>query len=179
MISKVSARLKTCIAVLFLLASHPLHASGMDDRESRLRAAFVYNFASFTQWPSPSASTFQIGVWRDSGAIDAAKVELGGKQVRGAALEIQALTDTGAVKNAQILLIDSDLNAADLGKLLENVNSKPVLTVSRFDSHCSSGVMICFRKDGEKLRFVISKSAVDKSGLKLSSQLLKLAQMLP
>lgn len=174
-----ATRCKLLIAPLFVLASHPLFASGMDDRESRLRAAFVYNFASFTQWPNAAAPTFQIGVWHNAGATEAAKAELSGKQVHGAALEILSLTDAAAARSARIIVIDSDLGSADLGKLLGSLNSKPVLTVSRFDTHCSSGVMICFRKDGEKLRFVVSKSAVDKSGLKLSSQLLKLAQMLP
>lgn len=153
-------------------------AHGADDREARLRAAFVYNFASFTQWPS-TVSTFRIAIWRDAGAAAATKTELRGKQVHGAELEVTALSETSDIKDFRIILIDSDASSADLEKFLEPLMRKPILTVSRIDSHCSTGVMICFYKDGEKLRFAISKSAVERAGLKLSSQLLKLARMLP
>jgi hypothetical protein len=153
-------------------------SSENSDREARLRAAFVYNFASFTEWPdSERQEKFRIGIWKNITANEAAQDELTGKSIKGRSIEVISLNPNVSTAGIKLIIIDSDEGEASLRKFLSGVGMSGTLTVSRFESHCALGVIVCFQKEADKLRFKINKTALDKSGLKMSSQLLKLARI--
>ncbi len=147
------------------------------EREARLRAAFIFNFASFTEWPSTNEQEkFRIAIWKNSSANEAAQKELAGKLIKGKPIEVTSLAGDETTAGVKLIIIDSDSGEAALKKFLAGIGTGPTLTVSRFETHCAQGVIVCFQKEVDKLRFKINKGALDKAGLKMSSQLLKLAR---
>jgi hypothetical protein len=189
---------KVTPVILLILAMGLSHSSAFGDtdklsesRQSHLRAAFIFNFISFIEWPSAAADTakIEVGVWNDEGSLAALIEELSGKKVKGKEINFKAIgaIDSGSaqtnppvqiLQNLRVLTIDSD-NRVALKKLIESVSNLPILTVSRYSEHCSMGIVMCFVIDDGRLRFTIDKKAADKAGLKIGSQLLKLARPAP
>ena len=71
----------------------------------------------------------------------------------------------------------SSSEADHIADVLRRVADKPVLTVSDIDGFAARGGILNFVLRDKKIRFVINVQAADRAGLKLSSRLLKLAEI--
>jgi uncharacterized protein DUF4154 len=141
----------------FLLAlALPLAAMAQESRpgEVQIKAAFLYKFGEFVQWP-PAAfaradAPFAIGVM---GADDVAAA-LGGLHV----------------------LFIGQGDSARLAETLAAVKGQPLLTVTESDNAISHGSMINFVAEDQKVRFDIALPSAERSQLKISSRLLAVAR---
>jgi hypothetical protein len=128
--------------------------------EYEVKAAFLYNFAKFTAWPSPpeqAEDAFTICILGDDPfgpALDLLK----GKPVDGRPVEVRRLTKPG-----------------EIGSLAEKLRDQPVLTVGDGPGFVRSGGMIGFVLSDGRVRFEIGPDRISPTGLTVSSQLLKLA----
>jgi uncharacterized protein DUF4154 len=146
--------------------------------EYQVKAAFLYNFAKFVEWPddafaSPSNALPLCVLGEDpfGRAIDDV---LSGKKVEGRALTLRRLSDARQAKGCRILFVSSSEPRSVLS-VLASVNESGVLTVGESNSAVSEGMIINFILEGSKIRFVINTAAAEREKLRFSSRLLSLA----
>lgn len=163
-----------CTAWLLLtLAAAPAPAAVP---EYQLKAAFLYNFATFTDWPPTAATQMTVCVLgRDpfGAALDA----LNGKTVQGAALSTRRIATTEEARECRVLFIGAE-SGVDLAATLSALKGRPVLTIAEDKNAMRQGAMIGLVSDGERVAFDINTAAARDGGLALSSKLLRLARQL-
>jgi hypothetical protein len=151
------------------------NASDSAEVETRIKAAYIYNFARFVEWPARAGTgSVRIGVLGQGDLASPLAEVIRGKLVNGRAITV---TSVGAVNEAdccEILLIERS-ESKHVREIVQALAGKPVLTVCDGESGFREGVMIAFQLVEESVRFQINQDAAEHAGLKISSQLLKVA----
>jgi len=147
--------------------------------EYQIKAAFLYNFAKFVEWPAAvsqkGSAAFKIGILGDDPfGADIAVIEK--KLVRSKPLKILRANALDELSGCQVIFICASVEPW-LADILERLQGKPVLTVGDTNRFAHQGVMINLINVGNKIRFQINPAAADRVGLKISSQLLRLADI--
>lgn len=145
--------------------------------ESQIKAGIVYNLALAVTWPEGSlaATSFVIGVVGHDDT-DPLLTHLAGKDVRRHALSLLDPVPESALATTQILYISRSEQGRMAG-LLAAVAGRPLLTVSDIDGFCEAGGMVQLRRDRNRIQLRVNRAAAERVGLKLSSQLLKVAEI--
>ena len=154
-------------------------AAAQNATTSEVKAAFLYNFARFTEWPSAAfsspASPFLIGVSGDEILRQTVEVVVKGKVVGGRPLKTRPVKDDKDLAEIQMLFVGG-ASGSRVGELLKALAGQPVLTVGDFDRFCDRGGMINFLVEDNRVRFEIRFDATERAGLKVSSRVLTLAK---
>lgn len=156
----------------FFLGSLVSTFGGEVAKESQIKAAFLYNFTKFVEWP-PSAfassdEPIVIGILGTSPVSDELQNVVRGRKVNGRSLVVVPALSRGGEGTVHVLFV-----AAGAENILE---SRPgVLTVGESDRFAALGGMITFIADAEKVKFAVNLGAAEQAELKISAQLLKLA----
>ncbi|MEY2577761.1 MAG: hypothetical protein QOI49_585 [Verrucomicrobiota bacterium] len=144
--------------------------------EYKLKAAFIYNFAKFVEWPAEKLendnSPLVIGVLGPNPFGDELQNALKGRQINGRPITVRQYDSVEAAKAAHLLFV----NLNDEPKLRRALKEYGVLTVGQSESFTRNGGIITFTSTDNKLRFDINMAAAEQGGLKISAQLQKLAK---
>lgn len=163
------------LAALLLCAPVSSRAEATQSTEYRVKAAFMYNFSRFVQWPS--AANEQTGDFTlcllGEDPFGETLDSLAGKQVRDQVLAIKRLDNLASIDSCRLVFIGH--NSSTLDSILSRMDKKPILTVSDVDGFTDKGGIIQFRLVDNKVRFDINIDAARKAGLNISSKLLSLA----
>jgi hypothetical protein len=153
---------------------------GETSREYQIKAAFLYNFSQFAEWP-PEAfpdkdSPLVIGVLSSldpfGGFLDET---VRNESVQGRRLQVKHFTRVAEMQSCHILYIGQS-EAKRLEQVVETMKGKPVLTVSDITDSVSRGVMIGFVPGRNKIRFKINAAGARAANISLSSKLLRAAE---
>jgi hypothetical protein len=143
-----------------------------------LKAAFLYNFAKFTEWPAdvlPAGAPLVMCVVDDLKLTKALEEATTGRDVEGHALVVRKIELDGPVRSCHLLYAGVDAKAG--GRLIETVKGVPVLTVADLEMFASmGGTANLFVEDG-RIRFAVNLDATNRARLRLSSRLLSLAKL--
>jgi hypothetical protein len=146
--------------------------------EYEIKAAFIFNFARFIEWPSKSFSTttapLVIGILGQNPFHNDLQKTIGAKTVDDHRLVILELNSPSSATNCHIIFISSS-EKPRLAPILQGLKGASVLTVGETDGFTENGGMINFVQEGTKIRFQINNEAATRAGLKISSKLLNLA----
>lgn len=165
-------------AVLSLVAAALLTtqvaSSANEGLEYQVKAAFLFNFLKFVEWPNATGdSPWVIGVLgRDpfGGALDEIVRD---KVVNGHPVVVRHYLRAAEVKDCNILFIGK----ADAERA--GVPVQPgLLTVGESNGFLKSGGIISFYLEDNRVHFEVQPAAARSSGLRISSQLLKLGRVL-
>jgi hypothetical protein len=178
----VSPRIAACLALL--AAGHSLAAlsparAQEGEREASLKAAFVYNFAKFTEWPKnrADAETGPVIVCIAANSrLRPAVDELQGKLVGARPLRAMVISDGANPAACHVIYID-EASPPRLRQQAES-NLYGVLTVSDLPNFARAGGTIGFYFASNQLRFQINLDAARRSGIGFSSKLLRLADVI-
>jgi hypothetical protein len=144
--------------------------------EYQVKAAFLYNFGKFVEWPTNDfASTntpLLIGIYGENPFGNDLPAVIQNKYIDGHPV-ITREVSLDELKGCQILFI-SRSEQKNLNEILKALDGAGVLTVTE-NLSTESGVMINFVLENDRIRFEINNTAAEKVGLKLSSKLLTLA----
>lgn len=164
------------LILLALCCSAPLRADLGELSESQVKAAYLFNFAKFVEWPASAfrapAAPLVIGIV-GRGAGDPFEA-LSGRQAKGRRVQVRQLQRPDEVAGCQILYIPAS-EKARVKELLRGVPASGILTVSDIRNFCAMGGMIGLVTRGDKVQFEINLGGAERAGLRLSSQMLKLA----
>src|SRR5690348_5325479 len=161
----------------FALGS-PALAQNSGPTEYQIKAAYLYNFVKFVDWPTqayagPTSPTV-IGVLGENVFGDDLGQTLHNKVIHHHPLQFKQFDSVAAVTNCQILFISAS-EKDRFPEILEALGGKSILTVSESDRFIPDGGMVNFILVGRKVRFQINNAPAQKAGLTISSDLLNLA----
>lgn len=146
-------------------------------KEDQVKASYIYNFAKFVKWPAatitPDVMPFYIcieGVQPLSGNI----LLLQSRQLDGHKIEVRTFAEVTEPSQCNVLFIGNS-EQDRLAKILSQVSSLPVLTISDLPDFTNNGGMIGMKVLDNRVRFDINLGVAQKAELELNSQLLKLA----
>jgi hypothetical protein len=148
--------------------------------EYAVKAAYLFNFAKFVEWPPPALPTPQSPLTlcitgKDPFGDTLETVR--DKSVRDRPLVIRRLSRLEEPTHCHLLFL-SDSESTRLGQVLAKLKNGPILTVSDIPGFADAGGMIGLVNVGQRIRFEINLPTVQKANLKISSQLLKLAKII-
>ena len=159
---------------LIFLASLPSAIADGSMPEYNMKAAFLYNFALFTEWPKPIEGQFNLCAL-GYGPFDVALAEIDDKLIKGARISVQRITSLANVKGCQMLYFgETERNSAH--KIVDELGDFPILTVTDADDQAKSGIMIGMRLVDKHLTFEVNNEAVHRAHLTVSSKMLWLAR---
>jgi hypothetical protein len=143
-----------------------------------LKAAFLFNFAKFVEWPaeaSPSAS-LSVCVLDDVAVEDSLEQLVAGAPVSARSVTIIKSARNKSLRGCQVIYL-GDPDPSHITDTLDDLKNAPILTVGDGDQFARGGGMIgLFIEDG-RMRFAINPDAAQRAGLRLSSRLLSLAKI--
>jgi hypothetical protein len=143
--------------------------------EYELKAAFLYNFAKFVEWPGGAGTSAPLcfGIVGHDPFGPTLDRLLAGKTIHDRPITIRRFPDADAVTPCDLLFV----SAQSADAIPRETYSRPgVLAVGETDGFLADGGAIAFSMEGNKLRFSVNAAACERARLKLSSQLLKLAR---
>jgi hypothetical protein len=164
--------------ILLMLISGTGRAQESRPTEYQIKAAFIFNFAKFIDWPAqalPQAtSPLVIGILGENPFHDDLARTIRDKTIDDHPLVIKEFRSSAQTTNCHILFIcTSEKNR--LPEILRTLKGTSVLTVGETERFTEIGGMINFVFEGTKIRFQINNDAATSAGLKISSKLLRLA----
>jgi hypothetical protein len=160
------------LVLLFLL----LVIQNTRAQDEKLKAIFVYNFTKYINWPEISEN-FVITVMGSSSIIAELKSIAMKKMVGNSPIVISIINSPAELTNCNILYLTSTKNSY-LPQLFELAKSKNILIISEKKDACSLGAGINFIDAAGKVGFELSKSNLEKCGLSVSTDLLRLGKVL-
>lgn len=175
----LAIRFVLMIAVLSLLQPRP-SAQDSAPAEYQIKAAFLYNFAKFVDWPAGAFPNPQapfaiciLGTDPFGSAIDSL---LRGKTVGEHPVVIQRSREPSEVRHCQIVFVSAS-EKRRLPEIIASLQKANVLIVGDTDHFADSGGTIQLILEEDHVRFAVNVDAADGAGLKISSKLLALARI--
>ena len=146
--------------------------------ERRVKAAFLYKFADFVEWPDAAFgrpdSPLVIGVAGDEQVAAELGTLTAGRTVGGRSIAVRRVKEADTLAGVHILFIGR-AEASRLSQWIRAVQGRPVLIVTETEGALAQGSMINFVLSEGRVRFEIALASADRSGLVLSSRLLAVA----
>lgn len=166
-------------ACAFLFASTAQAASSASRIDYQLKAAFLYNFAKFIEWPPPPlprSAPFRIGVLVDRGAHAIIAEVLQGRMIADHPIEVVFVGAEDDLSACRILFVPRTA-PLDPAAIRARRPETVVLLVGEKEGFAESGGEIGFIPRGDNLRYQVNLAAAQQAGLKLSARLASLAEI--
>ena len=170
------------ISALLLSGAWNLPAQTAASKEYQIKAAFLFNFAQFVDWPpdtfTNASAPLCIGVLGDDPFGNILDTTINGEKIDGHPLVIRRFHRLEEVQDCQVLFI-SRSETRRMRQILDALKGRSVLTIGEVDGFCKAGGIIRFVTEQNKIRFRINPETAKNSSLTVSSKLLRLAQIVP
>ncbi len=145
--------------------------------EAQLKAAFVFNFAKYVEWPdSPAGNGSLVACVIGGDSFAAALAQFDGRLLAGRSFQVLRQV-TPEATGCHLLVMMGESARRALAQI-RPASMPGVLTVSDLDGFVDEGGMIGLVRSEDRLQFDINQQALQRAGLRASSQLLKLARKL-
>ena len=146
----------------------------METKEYSLKAAFIFNFTKYIDWSVTEArDEFIIGVIGNS-PINAPLEEIAkSKTVKDKKITLRKFNNANEINFCNILFIGREAPVPLRDIFVKT--GKGTLTVSEQAGYAKEGIAINFIIVNNNLKFEANTKTMEAAGLKVSSQLLKLA----
>jgi hypothetical protein len=168
------------MAAALLLVGGPATAQAVRAAAPQVEAVFLFNFAQFVNWPAESFPDSQaplvIGILGEDPFGGFLDETVRGETVRARPLEVRRYRRIEEVNTCHILFI-SRSEADRLEDLLPVLKDRPILAVSDGDGFARRGGMIQFVIEQSRIRLRINLEAAEAARLKISSKLLRAAEI--
>jgi hypothetical protein len=169
------------LAALLSSAWPPLdRAQANPPSEYQLKAAFLFNFAKFVEWPAASfsdpRSPFVICILGADPFGHAMDDALLGKMIGERGVAIERSKELADARHCQMVFVSSS-EKSRVAEILDGLKGTSTLVVGETEGFAAAGGMIQFVLEDNRVRFLINTDATDRAGLKVSSKLLSLARL--
>ena len=159
------------------------HGQAMSDPaslERSVKAAFLYKFLGYTDYPALAfadpAAPLLMGVYgADEMAAELSRI-VARRSVQGRAMQVRVVREGEPLAGLHLLFVGGG-DAARLRSLLTAGPHGAMLVVSEAENGLENGSVINFKVVEDRVRFDVSLEAADKNGIKLSSRLLTVANV--
>jgi hypothetical protein len=165
-----------CIAMCCsaLLTTHARAADGDSFAEYELKAGYIYNFITFTEWPESVPAELNLCVYGQD-PFGTSLDNLQSKPVGQRSLVVSRINSVDQVNECDAVFVSMEA-ISNLGRLQQAIATTPVLLIADSPGAALAGVAINLVNEGNKVSFEINLKAAQKQGLNLSYRLLRLAR---
>jgi hypothetical protein len=162
----------------FVVTGTELTNEAQAPSEYQVKAAFLFNFAKFVEWPAAAfrngQSPITICVVGDDPFGPAIDATVKGQSFANRSFSVRRVKQIPRDDTCQIAFFSGAESArTELGTA---IRALPILTVGEDDATSESSGIINFVIEERKVRFDINLDAAERAGIKISSKLLKLAK---
>ncbi|MHC4758279.1 MAG: YfiR family protein [Planctomycetota bacterium] len=166
------------------------HATERKVSEYEVKAAYIYKFLQFIDWPEKDKKNttkedcITIGVFNEkmheatSKVIQGKTIKKNGGQPKSIAIKHITIKDTAEIeqlKLCQVLFLNSD-DKGHVEEILNCLKGRSVLTIGEMEGFLERGGIINLLTEDNKVRFEINKAAAESAGIIIRSKLLRLAK---
>lgn len=163
-----------------LMHSNPLPAQTPPSREYQLKAAFLFNFTQFVEWPAASFSSDQsplvIGILGKTPFNSYLEEIVSGEKVNEHSIVVHYYNSIDEIQTCHILFV-SLAESKNFEQAVTGLKGRHILTVSDVPEFTKQGGMIMFFKKENKIKLQINQEAYREANLVISSKLLRLAEI--
>ena len=168
-------RLATAVLPLLLVALFPA-AGAAEYVEERVKAEFVERFTRFIEWPDEAQDAgrpFVVCLF-GSDAVGTTLAGMAGvRPFKGRPLAVRLLDEPKGVTGCHLVWI-GESRRAELAALLRHTGGRPILTVGDTPGFAVQGVLVNLYRTERRIRFEVNLAEARRSGLAISSKLLRL-----
>jgi hypothetical protein len=179
MVRHLIRRVSIALILFRFLCGPNASAESTQNREYLNKAAFLYNFAKFVDWPPASfqedTDAMKLYIFGNDPFGEALDT-IRDKTVRGRRLVVRRVQRVEEIEGAHLLFISSS-ERRRVKQILQSLRNTPVLTISEIKGFGQMGGIINFITVEDKVQFEINPEQAQQQNLKISSQLLKLARI--
>lgn len=147
--------------------------------EYAVKAAFLYNFARFVEWPAAAfrnpRDPMTLCVLGEDPFGSELDQTVDGKAVLGRQIVVRRFATPAGLEECRILFVSSS-ERPRFDQILAAVGNRAVLTVGEEEAFGRSGGIISFVVRQNRVRFQIDRGAASRAGLSIGSQLLEVAE---
>lgn len=165
------------LAAIMLLSFPSRGAAAPSSSEDVLKAAFIYSFSKFVEWPDQALNAkkeFCIATLGRT-TLDRDLETLSGKTVHDRTVVFRKLNTPAEAAQCQVLFIGSS-ELVRIETILEALKDLPVLTIADSDDFCRKGGMLSLGRENARIVFDLNFREMQRGKLKPNPQLLKLAR---
>jgi hypothetical protein len=167
--------------ILFWTSAAPaVRPQGTVPSEYELKAAFLFNFAKFIDWPptafADSGSPITVCVFGKDPFGHFLDDALVNKRIANRSVVVERLKDKSGARQCQMIFVSAS-QSSGLPAVLDTVKGESVLLVGETPDFATQGGTIEFTFEDSRVRFVINTDAADRARLRVDSKLLALAKI--
>jgi hypothetical protein len=166
--------LALAVALVFQVA-----AQGQAD-EYHVKAAFLFNFAKFVEWPAQTFKTpadpIVICILGENPFGNALEETIKGKIVGGRTFSVRAISDTQRPWSCQILFVNSS-ERKQFRSAIGRIKGAGVLSVGEAEGFTADGGVINLKVEHGNIRLEINVTAAEYTDIHISAKLLSLAEV--
>lgn len=175
---RVVGGLALALLALAPLAPRAARAQSIPASVDEVKAAYLYKFASFVEWPDGAFASADAPIVFGVVGAEAVYAELvrllAGRTAQGRPLAARRVAPGDLLDGLHVLFIGTGV--APPAAWLQRAQNRPLLVVTDRTLGLDAGAALNFVLAQDRLRFEASLPAIDRSGLRVSSRLLALAQ---
>lgn len=176
--ARIMVSIMLALSSIILMPIQP-SAAAEESLEYSIKAAFLFKFGSFVEWPAQAfpnpQSPIIIGVYGEDPFGSRLDRIVQGKTISNRPVVLKRYQRIEQAREAHILFI-SETENSEMENILETLKGSYVLTVSERNSSMQNSGMINFIIVDNNVRFEINLASAEREGLKVSSKLLNLAK---
>lgn len=144
--------------------------------EATIKAAFMANVVQFTEWPEKNSPTSRVHLCVTGRSPTAdALIGLDGQTAFGRTFSTSVRKRPAEALDCHVLFL-AETSSRPPAEWIHELADRPILTVSEVDEFALMGGVIGLYRDGNRVAFDVSISAMHRANLRISAHLLKLAR---
>lgn len=149
--------------------------------EYQIKAAFLFNFAKFVEWPdavfADAHAPIVLGVLGDDPFNSDLSHIVAGQSVRGRTISIRKLRFGDDLRQCQVLFVSAS-ERPHIVQILASLQGFSVLTVADIEGFAGAGGVLQFVIEEERVRFIVNRDAASRAKLRIHANLLALARLI-
>lgn len=160
------------ILLFFILSS--IKSNAQDNIDYSFYGKYIYHFTKYINWPDSKKGDFIVAIVGQGPANKAIQEALIGKKVGNQNIVVKVLDSDADFSSVSIIYLAGSLSS-QVGPISAKANAAKAILITEKQGLARKGADISFFIKEEKLKFELNKSTVENKGLKIATELLKLA----
>ena len=170
-------RATSALLLIGLMMANPSHVFGQEQDEYAVKAAYIFNFSKFVEWPPTNGSgAFEICILGDDPFDSTIDQLIHGRSAYGHSFQVRRIKGTADAKSCRIVFVGS-ADRTMAAKLVDAVRGTSVLTVGETQDFLRIGGMIALQMEDSHVQIIINANAAQSANLRISAKLLMMARI--
>ena len=166
--------LSNCLRSVLVFCASVFVGTALAAEEDTIRAAYLYNFAKYIQWPDEQRSALRLCIVGDDDH-DSAFESLNGKPVRDMKVSVRRAVNVPEIPQCDLLFVPAKYTDL-LERVRRAIDGYPILVVTESSDSLPKGAMIAMIRSENHIVFEVDVIAVRQAGLQASGKMLQLAR---